>query len=224
MVSNEMSTGEAEGTSVLKPGAGAPHSAASSQGEKGIFDQLAEYLLKQPSPGAEAPSSEMRVPEAPARPLNEPAPAQEPVPQQEAVAPKEAVPPRAEHSGMRSQELVFRETAEQLVVEKEAFVREEVVLSRLVKEHVEEIHDQVKRTEVEVERISPQEAQQIEQRDAPEPQRTSSTPEARPVAQSRSSTAPASRSSAAWWAWFALILCAAVLIAYALGQFLGSAS
>jgi hypothetical protein len=30
--------------------------------------------------------------------------------------------------------------------------------------------------------------------------------------------------SVSWWLWFALILCAGVLIAFAVGQFLGSAS
>jgi hypothetical protein len=28
--------------------------------------------------------------------------------------------------------------------------------------------------------------------------------------------------SKAWWAWFALVLCAAMLIAFAAGQFIGS--
>jgi hypothetical protein len=161
---------------------------------------------------------------------------------------------------MRSQELVFRETAERLIVEKEAFVREEVVLSRLVKEHVQEIEDRVKRTEVEVERISPQEGQQIAERASPEerpaplagearaapslgearPAHSASearpapspaaarpapsTVEARPVAEKSSPAMQTSRNSKAWWAWFALMVIAAVLIAFALGQFLGSSS
>jgi hypothetical protein len=179
---------------------------------------------------------------------------------------------------MRSQELVFRETAEQLIVEKEAFVREEVVLSRLVKEQVQDIHDRVKRTEVEVERISPQEAQQIAERPLPEakpipspgearpvpsleqarpvpsleqarpapsleqarpapsleearpaPSAGETRPslsagEARPVARKSSPAVRTSRNSKTWWAWFALMVIAAVLTAFALGQFLGSSS
>jgi hypothetical protein len=160
---------------------------------------------------------------------------------------------------MRSQELVFPETAEQLVVEKEAFVREEVVLRKLVENHVEEIEDRVKRTEVEVERISPGEAQRILERAAPEAeeiehrdnltpaeverispdeaQRISKPaaseapamsspppPRAKPVVDGNSRAARTSSNSKAWWAWFALILFAGVLAAFAVGQFLGAAS
>lgn len=50
---------------------------------------------------------------------------------------------------------IFRETGEKLVIEKEAIVREEVVLARSADVHVEEIHDVVRRTEADVERFGP---------------------------------------------------------------------
>jgi stress response protein YsnF len=53
------------------------------------------------------------------------------------------------------QTFIFRETAEQLVVEKEIVVREEIVMRRTAEEHVEVVHDTVRRTEVEVERFGP---------------------------------------------------------------------
>jgi hypothetical protein len=129
-----------------------------------------------------------------------------------------------------------------------------------VKEQVQDIHDRVKRTEVEVERISPQEAQQIaerplpeakpipspaearpvpsleqarpapsleEARPAPSPDQARPAPsagEARPVARKSSPAVRTSRNSKTWWAWFALMVIAAVLTAFALGQFLGSSS
>jgi hypothetical protein len=56
---------------------------------------------------------------------------------------------------IREQTFIFRETAEQLVVEKEIAVREEVVMRRTAEEHVEVVHDTVRKTEVEVERFGP---------------------------------------------------------------------
>jgi hypothetical protein len=140
---------------------------------------------------------------------------------------------------MRPQELVFRETAEQLVVGKEAFVREEVVLSKLVEKHVEQIRDRVKRTEVEIERISPEEATRIVEaapvqlepapvQVEPAPVRVEPapiSPPARPAAVSSNREAPAKpKNSTGWWIWFVLIVLAAILTAFALGQFLGSAA
>lgn len=49
----------------------------------------------------------------------------------------------------------FIETAEELVVEKQLFVREEIVFSKSSEEHVEEVFDTVRRTEVEIERLEP---------------------------------------------------------------------
>lgn len=56
---------------------------------------------------------------------------------------------------LSEQTFIFRETAEQLVVEKEMAVREELVMRRTAEEHVEVLHDTVRRTEVEVERFGP---------------------------------------------------------------------
>jgi hypothetical protein len=232
-MSNEIRPGGTGDARVLETGAnGAPADPAPG-GPKGIFDHLAEYLLQQPGPDAEPSSAPVQQPEALAQPEVEQSPPHEPLPA--AIGDTE----------MRSQELVFPETAEQLVVEKEAFVREEVVLSRLVKEHVEEIEDRVKRTEVEVQRLSPEQAQQIAQppvaevrpavaevqraapqvpRAAPEVENAPSPPQARPVAPTKRQADRSSSHSKTWWAWFALILLAAVLIAFAVGQFLGSAS
>jgi hypothetical protein len=47
------------------------------------------------------------------------------------------------------------ETAEELIVEKQPVVREEIVMRVQAREHVEHIHDTVRRTEVEVERFGP---------------------------------------------------------------------
>jgi hypothetical protein len=53
------------------------------------------------------------------------------------------------------QSFIFRETAERLVVEKELAVREEIVMRRTAEQHVEIVHDTIRRTEVEVERLGP---------------------------------------------------------------------
>jgi hypothetical protein len=50
----------------------------------------------------------------------------------------------------------FRETAEKLSVGKELFVREEVVVKKLIETHTEQIRGSGRRTEVEVERLSPE--------------------------------------------------------------------
>jgi stress response protein YsnF len=47
------------------------------------------------------------------------------------------------------------ETVEELVIEKEAVLREEIVMRVQAKEHVQHVHDTVRRTEVEVERFGP---------------------------------------------------------------------
>ena len=188
-----------------------------SGSEKGVFDHLAEYLLQQKLPEAEASSAAIGADEAPAAPIRDQAP---PLAPSQASLPA----PAAGEPEMRSQELVFAETAEQLVVEKEVVVREEVVLSKLVQDRVETIDDKVKRTEVEVERISPEGAKEIAQPSRPEVQAPPAPlPEKKHVPPVKQQAAPAPGHSKAWWAWFALILCAAVLIAFAVGQFLGSA-
>jgi hypothetical protein len=199
-----------------------------AEAQKGIFDHLAEYLLQPPAAGPASP------PAAPAT-------------QEES---------RETRTGMDQggQTLVFVETAEKLVVEKEVFVREEVVLSKLVENHVQEIEDKVRRTEVEVERIPPEEAERMLERSAPTDQPAAASPErldappapaapvqalkaeaqapppasevqpAKPVQVAAAQAHRTDQHSATWWLWFGLILCAAVLIAFAAGQFLGSAS
>jgi hypothetical protein len=106
---------------------------------------------------------------------------------------------------------------------------------------------------VEVQRLSPEEAERIAaaptgERNPPPPEAPREPPApaapvealkeapqaplpaqkarpAKPIAAAANKQAPAEgQNSAAWWLWFALILCAGVLIAFAAGQFLGSAS
>ena len=53
---------------------------------------------------------------------------------------------------LRDRTIEIVETREEPVIEKQAFVREEVVIKKAVEERVEQVHDTVRRTEVEVER------------------------------------------------------------------------
>jgi hypothetical protein len=55
---------------------------------------------------------------------------------------------------------VFRETRERLVVEKQAIVREELVLAPRTEERVEQIHDTVRRMDADVDRLEPASAGQ----------------------------------------------------------------
>jgi hypothetical protein len=211
-----------------------------AEAQKGIFDHLAEYLLQ---PNAGGPASAPRAPDTQAS-----AGGEETLVREELETKTRA---GVEEGG---QTLVFVETAEKLVVEKEVFVREEVVLSKLIENHVQEVDDTVRRTEVEVERLAPDEAERILERDAPtgspaaappekakeapapaaptpamkpEAQAPPPVPEVQPGSPGHATLKQARRSgqhSAAWWMWFALIVCAAVLIAFAAAQFLGSAS
>jgi hypothetical protein len=61
-----------------------------------------------------------------------------------------AAPPR-----LSEQAIELSETAEELVVEKRAVVREEIVMRVQVKERVEDVIETVRRTEVDVERFGP---------------------------------------------------------------------
>ncbi len=56
---------------------------------------------------------------------------------------------------LRESTIELVEKAEELVIEKELFVREELVLKRTAVEHVQEVTEVVRRTEAEVERIEP---------------------------------------------------------------------
>jgi hypothetical protein len=227
-----------------------------AEAQKGVFDHLAEYLL-QPTSAGPAPAPETPPTGSDPQPA-EPAPAA--VQATDAAAEgretfdgEEPATPTVsgiEHVG---QTLVFVETTEKLVVEKELFVREEVVLRKRVDNRVEEIEDSVRRTEVEVQRLSPEEAERIAApptiAPAPPPSeaaRGTSAPAApvegfaeapkaplpapkaqpaKPIAAAAKKQPPAAgRNSASWWLWFALILMAAVLIAFTAGQFLGAAS
>jgi hypothetical protein len=61
--------------------------------------------------------------------------------------------PRAE---LREQVFEFPETAEELLIEKRAYVREELVMRKETEERTETIEDTVRHTEVEVERLKPE--------------------------------------------------------------------
>jgi uncharacterized protein (TIGR02271 family) len=52
---------------------------------------------------------------------------------------------------LQEREIEMRETAEEAVVQKVASVREEVVVTKIAEEHVEQVDDTVRRTEVDVE-------------------------------------------------------------------------
>ena len=113
----------------------------------GLFDQLTEQL----APGrsgrpdayvltAEVPTGQL---DAATRAIERPTAAQGPP----------AASPVAARLEDRTYE--FIETAEELVIEKQLFVREEIVLTNRAHEHVEDVIDTVRRTEVEIERIEP---------------------------------------------------------------------
>lgn len=108
-------------------------------GEPGIFDHLTKLLAP------EAPASKFRVTAE-----VEEEQADEAGRIVEAGAPGGRFAPPRE---ITAQTFIFRETAEKLVVDKEVAVREEVVMRRSADEHVEVVHDSVRRTEVDVERF-----------------------------------------------------------------------
>jgi hypothetical protein len=108
-------------------------------GEPGIFDHLTKLLAP------EAPASKFRVSAEVEDEL-----AEEAGRIVEAGAPGGRFAPPRE---ITEQTFIFRETAERLVVDKEMAVREEIVMRRSADEHVEVIHDSVRKTEVEVERF-----------------------------------------------------------------------
>jgi hypothetical protein len=123
------------------------HSAAKPTSGRGIFDQLTNYLApgQVKTPGAFLLSAEVMPEqlEAATRALKHQGGEGDPI--STAAAP----------ALIEDKTYEFLETAEELVVEKQLFVREEVVLSKSAAEHVEEVFDTVRRTEVEIERIDP---------------------------------------------------------------------
>jgi uncharacterized protein (TIGR02271 family) len=58
---------------------------------------------------------------------------------------------------LAEQVVEISESAEELIVEKRAVVHEEIVMRVQAREHVHDIHDTVRRTQVEVERFGPDE-------------------------------------------------------------------
>ena len=177
-----------------------------ASGEKGFFDHVAEYL--RPGLAVEpAGSSTGR---------DESEDAVEPAAQAAAVAEVPPAPLPDAPGAIAEQSFVFTETAEELVVEKEFFVREEVVIRKLVENHVHEVDERVRRTEVEVERLGPQEAAPPEI--APEPP---AAPVQERAVQPVPKTAEPSNDFM-WWAWRILLFTAAVILAFVAGQMVGS--
>jgi hypothetical protein len=106
--------------------------------EPGLFDKLARLILPDGASASFRLAAEVEPEqiEQAGRIVEEGAAAGQ-------VAPRE----------ISEQTFIFRETAEQLVVEKEIAVREELVMRRTAEEHVEVVHDTVRMTEVQVERF-----------------------------------------------------------------------
>ncbi len=113
----------------------------------GLFDQLTEHLapgrLSRPDAyllTAEVSSGEL---DAATRAIEPPASGQE--------------PPAASPGSLSIEDRFYEfiETAEELAIEKQLVVREEIVLTNRAHEHVEQVIDTVRRTEVEIERIEP---------------------------------------------------------------------
>lgn len=115
-----------------------PGRAAEAGSSGGVFDQLAGFL----APGkSAAPADFIVTAEVDAELLD---------------AATGALQTEAERrEALRGRTYEFVETAEELVIEKHLFVHEEVVLRRTGEEQIEDIHETVRQTEVEVERIEP---------------------------------------------------------------------
>ena len=107
-------------------------------GAAGIFDQLAGFL----APGKSASASDYIVTAE--------------VDSERLAAATGALQTEAQRrEALQGRTYEFVETAEELVIEKQVFVHEEVVLRRTAEERIEEVSETVRRTEVEVERIEP---------------------------------------------------------------------
>lgn len=127
--------------------------------ESGLFDRLADFLLAGQS---RRPGAWLLHADVPDDRFDAAARLVKGLSASEAVL---LVPPSP--PVLREQVHLFAETAEELMVAKELFVREEVIVSKLVENHVRHIDDTVRRTEVEVERLSPEEAESIRRHLAP---------------------------------------------------------
>jgi hypothetical protein len=112
-------------------------------GGAGIFDQLAGFLAPgKNSAGSDYAGSDYIVTAEVEAPLLD--------------AATGALQTEAQRrEALRGRTYEFIETAEELVIEKQLFVHEEVVLRRTADERVEEVNETVRRTEVEVGRMEP---------------------------------------------------------------------
>ncbi len=112
--------------------------------EAGVFDRLARLLAPE---GAPAERGVVVALDAPLERVDAAAIALEAGADRVEIAP----PPRiGEHL------VELTETAEELIVETEAVLVEEIVMRVQAREHVQHIHDTVRRTEIEVERFGPE--------------------------------------------------------------------
>lgn len=172
---------------------------------------------------------------------------------QEAVSEGDEAPQSAARPlPIHDQTFEFRETAERLEVGKELFVREEVVVSKLIETHTEHVRGTVRRTEVEVERLSPAEPKReaaatfqpappapVEGRPLPVPpireERVQESPIAAPPARTEQPAAAPAPSEpgpgaepdggnvpTSWWLRFVLLTLLAIVAAFYGGQLLGT--
>ena len=116
--------------------------------EPGVFDRLAKLLVPE---GAAGERGFVVSVEAELDRIDRAATALEASADRVEIAP----PPR-----LAEQVVEMTETAEELLIEKQPVVVEEIVMRVQAREHVEHVHDTVRRTEVEVERFGPDEAGQ----------------------------------------------------------------
>ena len=119
----------------------------------GLFDRLAHFLL--PDRAALPGGYKLRA-EVTADQLDAAIRVAKGLPAGDAVLVTQAAGP-----GLAERVYEFSETAEEILVEKEAFVREEVVVEKLVETHSEQVEGVVRRTEVEVDRLGADEAEAL---------------------------------------------------------------
>ncbi len=121
---------------------------AASGAQPGMFDRLASMLAPE---GAAQEKGFVVSTEVPAEQIDAAALALETGAERVEIAP----PPQ-----LAEQVVELSETSEELVVEKQAVVREEIVMRVQARDHIQHIHDTVRRTEVEIERFGPGEGTQ----------------------------------------------------------------
>jgi len=124
---------------------------AADGGEAGFFDHLVEFLLPDGTPGGARRGGFLLTAEV------EP----DQVDRAAGLLESDAIPAGESGADIREQIFEFRETAEELVVDKDAVVREEIVLRKEVEERVEDIEGTVRHTEVEVEELKPAERKPV---------------------------------------------------------------